>query len=240
MKIFNKSKQEDVRIPATNRYERINFLKDFKNNGYTKKVICLYKNPDINSDVVYYNDREMTSIPCINNDILILSNYDHKNHINTYTLIQVDFSLYCKYKIIMSEVDTEFTYAAKLKLYKYIRENNLVEIKDNPEIKSPQIDFGYGTIIIEVLEGLLVSNIGNKKYTNNELSKMILENVELSKEFNKASDSINDKRVMKIRVRNRVDKYIRIIFTLSGSCELSLIDAIHNGKKGQENYYYNL
>lgn len=38
------------------KYERVNFFKDFKINGYVKKVLYLYKDPNINPDVVYFNN----------------------------------------------------------------------------------------------------------------------------------------------------------------------------------------
>lgn len=238
----NKGKKEDLttNFPV---YERINFLKYFKNNGYVKKVLCLYKDTRTNSDVVYYNDRDRTNIPCIDKDVFIISNYNHANNVDTYTLVQVDFSLPEKYKIIMSESASrgESYGHPKSKLYEYIRENNLVEIKDKPEVKSPQIDFGYGKIVLEILEGLFISNSYTDNYDKKQLFDLILNNVELSKQFLESAKSIESKRTMKIRVKNRLSYYyLDIIFEVINKDKISISDAIYTVKRCQENYYYNI
>ena len=46
-------------------FERINFLNKFKNNGYVKKIICLYEDNTLNEDGVYFNDRDMTEVACM-------------------------------------------------------------------------------------------------------------------------------------------------------------------------------
>lgn len=223
-----------------NHYERINFFKDFKNNGYTKRVLCLYEDLMLNSDVVYFNDRDMTEIPCIDKDVFIISNYNHKINVNTYTLVQVDFSIPIKYKILMSENTKDSSSNPKYLIYKYIRENKLVEIKNEPEIKNPQIDFGYGEIIIEVLEGLNKSTNKGYQYDKNKLFDSILDNVTLSKSFIESADSINDERTMCIRTKNRAMQYLDIIFNVCNKDLITIDEALEAGKKCQENYHYNI
>ncbi|APR02626.1 hypothetical protein CLQ_13918 (plasmid) [Clostridium botulinum Af84] len=127
----------------------------------------------------------------------------------------------------------------KYEIYEYIRNNNLVEIKDKPEIKQPQIDFGYGKIIIEVLDSLNKANKENKIYNKDELFHLILENIKLSKSFIKSFDSTEEERIMNIRVKHRAMYYLDIIF---GNCNnyLTICKALGKGKEYQENYYYNI
>lgn len=127
---------------------------------------------------------------------------------------------------------------AKYEIYNYIKENNLVEIKESPISKEPQIDFGYGSIIVEVLQNLNESIKENKKYDKNELFKLILKNVSSSKSFIKNLETLKNKEVMTLRVKNRAMYYLDIIF---GDNEtLSIYDAFNKCIKYQENYYYNV
>lgn len=221
-------------------YERINFFKDFKNNGYVKKVLCLYED---NSDVIYFNDRDRTEIPCIDKEIFIISNYDHEKMIDTYTLIQTDFSIPINYKILMVEnsedCHTNFT-NPKYEIYKYIRENKLVEIKDKPIMKKPQIDFGYGSIIVEILGSLKTATKENKEYAKNEFYDLILKNVNLSEEYKKGVDRIKNERTIFIRVKNRAMMYLDIIFNGYDKDTITINEAFSIGKKYQDNYYYNI
>nr|WP_032072503.1 hypothetical protein [Clostridium botulinum]BAP25763.1 hypothetical protein [Clostridium botulinum] len=237
-------KEEPLKIKPIH-YQRINFFKYFKNNGYVKKILCLYEDVRCIPDVAYFNysnDRATTDIPCIDKEIFIISNYDNENGIRTYTLVQTDFSIPIKYKVLMiknsKDCDVNLT-NPKYEIYEYIRNNNLVEIKDKPEIKQPQIDFGYGKIIIEVLDSLNKANKENKIYNKDELFHLILENIKLSKSFIKSFDSTEEERIMNIRVKHRVMYYLDIIF---GNCNnyLTICKALGKGKEYQENYYYNI
>jgi len=231
----------EVLILNTIHYERVNFFKDFKNNGYVKRVLCLYSNVTINSDVVYFNDRNKTEIPCIDNEIFIISNYDHEKKVNTYVLVQTDFSIPLKYKILMTKKsDNIIDRNPKFEIYKYIRENNLVEIKDNPEIKKPQIDDGYGNIFVEVLESLNDSIKEKNKYNKDDLNDIILQNLKSSKSFMKSADSVEHERIMNIRTKHRVFDYLDIIFHFNGQDILSIQEALIIGKEYQKNYYYNI
>lgn len=240
--LFKKKNVEQAEILKLNpiHYERINFFKDFKNNGYVKKVLCLYEDCRYNADVTYFNDRDKTDIPCIDKEIFIISNYDHENKINTYTLVQMDFSIPIKYKILMSESLEDNSTNSKHEIYKYIRENKLVEIKDKPVMKNPQIDFGYGSIIIEILENLNKSSKENIKYKKDELFELILKNVRLSKSFIKSTDSMKHENTMNVRVKNRAMYYLDIIFDNCNEEVLTIYEVFKSGRKYQENYYYNI
>ncbi|BAO05101.1 hypothetical protein CF067_17025 [Clostridium sporogenes] len=227
-------------------YERINFFKDFKNNGYVKKVICIYEDVRCLPDVTYFNysnDRATTDISCIDKQIFIISDYDNENNTRTYTLVQTDFSIPIKYKVLMiknsKDCDVNRT-NPKYEIYKYIRNNNLVEIKDKPKIKQPQIDFGYGKIIIEVLEHLGTSNRESKIYNKNELFDLVLKNIGSSQYFMKCVDSIKDEETMNLRVKNRAMYYLNIIFDNCNKNTITIYEALSNGIKCQENYYYNI
>lgn len=218
-------------------YERINFLRDFKNNGYVKKVLCLYEGNSF-VDVVYYNDREITEIPCLDKEIFIIANYD--NRVNTYTLVQMDFSIPLNYKILMIKDTREHLYPLK-ELYKYIRKEKLVEIKKGvPSIKQPQIDFCYGDMLIEVLEHLDLLNQAELLYHENELNELILKNVRLSKKFTEHENEFERKEIANIRFNNRVIVYINLIYYQCEKEKLTISEVLKYVKKYQRNYYYNL
>lgn len=189
---------------------------------------------------MYFNDRSRTEVPCIDNEIFIISNYDHENKINTYTLVQIDFSIPIKFKILMSQNSEDCHTNPKYEIYKYIRENKLVKIKDKPEMKRPQIDFGYGSIILEVLEILKISNEENKNYTKKEFYDLILENVKFSESYKESADSIQDEKTMYLRVKNRAMDYLDIIFDGYHKGSITIYQAFAIGKRYQENYYYNI
>lgn len=243
--IFKKKdlKQEEISQINSNHYERMNFFHYFKNNGYVKKVLCLYKDTQINADVVYYNDRDMTEISCTDKEVFIISNYDHEKSINTYTLVQTDFTVPINFRVIMIEnsEDCRINFTdPKYEIYKYIREHNLVEIKNKPIMKKPQIDFGYGSILVEILENLKTVIKENRTYNKNELYNLILENVNLSELYKEDINSVKDERTMLIRVKYRVMIYLDIIFNGYDKDVITIHEALAIGKKYQENYYYNV
>ncbi|MFJ8528462.1 hypothetical protein [Bacillus sp. NPDC094106] len=230
----NMYKNEEKTI---NHYERINFLKDFRNNGYVKKVLCVYEDV-FYGDVVYYNNREKTDIPCIENDIFILSNY--KDGINTYTLVQIDFSIPSKYKILLQKDSKEVTHP-KEELYEYIKMNHLVETKDKPTAKKPQIDLSYGSIFVDVLMNLNEShNDKLLRYNQENLFELIQDNAHLSNKYKKFESEFDNERTPKIRFDSRALNYIQIIFDNCNKEELTINELLIYALTYQENYYYNL
>lgn len=236
--LFKKKNEEQGTTLESNplKYKRINFFNDFKNIGYVQKVICMYEDVTSIPDTVYFNysnDRATTDIPCIDKEIFIISDYNKENGVHTYTLVQIDFSMPIKYKVLISK-------DSATGLYKYIRENRLVEIKDNPAIKQPQIDFGYGKIVIEILDTLDTSDKNIKKYNETELFALILQNVKSSKYFMECTEDGNYEKIMYLRVKNKAMHYLDIIFDNCNKDILTINEALNYGKKYQNNYYYNI
>jgi len=257
MRLFSKKVVELEPIKYTPiHYERINFLNTFKHNGYTKRILNVYDYKcHTASDVVYFNNRAMTDIACTDKELFILSNYDHDININTYTLVQTDFSLPDKLKILMVQSENGFDHpdgsskGGKHLLYKYLEENQMLETKSLP-IKSPQIDDGYGTIMLEIFEALKENGA---KYSKEELLALLLENANLSKKFLKAVKSANDadcvgkrigfdsdyERSMLIRTENRSGNFLEIIFANHEVEKLTIEEVCMYTKEYQENYIYN-
>lgn len=237
----NVVKGELSKINSIN-YERINFFYYFKNNGCVMKVLCLYEDVEIKSDVVYFKNIDKTEIPCINKEIFIILNHK-KNNIDTYTLIQTDFTIPIKFRVLMvknSEEQYLNGFNNPKDIYEYIRKNKLVEIKDKPAMKSPQIDFGYGSVIIEILESLKTDIKGNKEYNKDQFYDLILENVNLSEKYKKCIVNIEDEETMFGRIKFRAIKYINIIFNGYEKDIITIYEAFNIAQKYQENYYYNV
>lgn len=239
----NEKRREIVETVTSIHYERINFRVDFKNKGYVKKVLSLYERegsgrtpnhfPDI--DVVYYNNREQTNVPCLDKEILIISNYNEG--INTYTLVQTDFSIPTKYKILLIKNNRECS-CPKGDLFNYIRDCKLVEIKkERPLAKQPQIDDGYGSILVEILESL---NPKEVFYHENKLNELIMENASLSNMFLEFEREFKHRETASIRLNNRVRTHVNLIYSHSDKEELTIKEVLQLAKKYQENYYYNI
>lgn len=97
------------------------------------------------------------------------------------------------------------------------------------------IDFGYGSIVVEIIENLEILIKEIKRYKEKDLFDLILENVESSKLY---IDNSIDKETMTLRFKNRLMKYLDIIYGTSD--ELTISEALFNAKNYQENYLYNL
>lgn len=231
---IKRKKTESLSLPQ--HYERINFRKDFKNNGYVKKVLCLYRHQI--SDVVYYNDRDTTEVPCIDKEIFIISNY---NTLNSYTLVQIDFSIPLKYRVLMKK-DSSESENPKGELYKYIRKHKLVEIRNKfPEEKQPQIDFDHGTMLIEVLEYLLSKeSVQDTKYHENILVSSVVNNRRYSIKYSNYENQFEYKKTGYIRFENRVKFFMSKIYNYSEKSELTIQEVLKISRKFQENYYYNI
>lgn len=224
-------------------YERINILKDFKNNGYVKKVLSLYY--EGGSDDVYYTDRETTEIPCIDKEILIISDYN--DGVNTYTLVQIDFSLPKKYRKLMSckykqNNSMSLKFSLKRKIYEYIRKNRLVELRFRESInKQPQIDLGYGTMLLEILESISkIDESQNTFYSETDFIELIANNLLLSKSLVELGETFDEKETIKFRFNNRLETYTHLVFINSNKEKLTLKCILDKVKLYQNNYYYNL
>lgn len=234
-------KRKEVVANAPIRYERINFRKDFKNNSYVKKILCLYerdiettRNLASERDVLYYNDRTQTEIPCIDKEILIISDFQNGSR---YILVQTDFSLPNKYKILMIKNSKECS-NPKDDLFNYIRKEKLVEIKEErPEKKQPQIDNGYGNILMEVLESL---NMYEETLDEDRLNNLIMENKHLSNRFVAFEKELNSKVASDSRFGNHSRGFVRLIYAHSSKKELTIKEVLLIARQFQTNYYYNL
>lgn len=241
--VGNRKKEMNL-LSAQNKYERINFRKTFMNKGYVKKILCLYDNEA--SDVVYFNEREMTNVPCIDKDIFIISdccnedmNFHPINPIRSYTLVQIDFSTPCYYKVLMVKNSIESN-DPKGDVYKYIRDNNLVEIKkESRNAKHPQIDFGYGNILVEILTNLRDKTKTVSIYSEKELNDLIYENRRYSPMYIEEEKHLSE-YTSQIRLKNHVAHYLRMVYEDHQMDSLHLQSVLTCVKKFQTNYYYNL
>lgn len=220
-------------------YERINFLKEFKNNGHVEKVLSLIETkhkPYFECDVFNYDDRERTEIPCIDKEVFIVC--DFTNGVNTYTLVQVDFSISSKLKVLTVS-DSKKSKNPKAEMYKFMAKNGLVHVKTGGmPTKKPQIDQSFGTMFIQVLEGLIKKE--NKSYQQEELLQLLLNNTSLSVDYVKVSAHFDSKEMFKQRFEQRSIKYLDLIYSNAKSDVIALYEILNLAKEYKKNYDYNL
>lgn len=220
-------------------YERINFFKEFNNTGQVEKVLSLietkYK-PYFECDVFNYDDRERTEIPCVDKEVFIVC--DFANGVNTYTLVQVDFSISSKLKILTVS-DSKKSKNPKEEIYKFMAKNGLVQVKtEGMYSKKPQIDKGFGSMFIQILEGLIKKE--NKGYQQEELLQLLLDNTSLSVDYGKVSAHFGSKEMFKQRFEQRSIKYLELIYSNAKSDVVALSEVINLAKEYKKNYDYNL
>lgn len=233
-----KTKNAVISKGQTIQYERINFLKEFNNKGHVEKVLSLTetkRKPYFECDVFNYEDRERTEIPCINNEVFIVC--DYTNGTNIYSLVQVDFSISSKLKVLMVS-DSKKSKNPKADLYKYMDENGMVQIKVGESSKKPQIDQSFGDMFIEVLEGLIKKE--NRGYQQEELLKLLLDNTSLSANYVKVSAHFGSQGMFKERFKQRSDKYLDLIYSNAKSGVITLYEVLNLAKEYKKNYDYNL
>lgn len=227
------------------RYERVNFLKEFEIiNGYVMKVLCLYEESNL-EDCVYFNKREITDIPCIDKEVFILGSYN--DNFNTYTLLQIDFSMPSNYKILMSlSIEKEVASKkvnSKKELFDYIRDYNLVEIRSGkPEKKQPQIEPLWGSLLIETIERLqeLSQSEVEVSYPYDKMEQLIMDNAPYSDIYKNYESQFESNRTATIRLRNRITSSLGRVFICSGKDSLTYKEMFKIIDKCQENYHYNL
>lgn len=227
------------------RYERVNFLKEFEIiNGYVMKVLCLYEESNL-EDGVYFNKREITDIPCIDKEIFILGSYN--DNFNTYTLLQIDFSMPSNYKILMSlSIEKEIgskRVNSKKELFDYIRDYNLVEIRSGkPEKKQPQIEPLWGSLLIETIKRLqeLSQSEVEVSYHYDKMEQLIMDNAPYSDIYKNYESQFESNRTATIRLRNRITSSLGKVFICSGKDSLTYKELFEIIDKCQENYHYNL
>lgn len=230
-------------------YETINFFNDFRHNGYVLKVLSISKFGHIRG--FYYNDRAMTEVPCIDDEIFIISNHNHENKINTYTLIQIDFSIDKKYKILLqkdtNDIKNTENHSPKKLLEKYILENGLVEVTVIPP-KGFQIEDGMGNVLQEVFENLLADK---RMYTEKELFQILLNNIDLSKTYQDKVKVEKERKKDKIyaskddlashrRIRAMSRITLDMIFDIDKPNKMTIEYVLMWLKRGKENYHYNI
>lgn len=185
------------------KYERINFAKFFRNNGYVKKILYVY-NEEV--DGVYYNNKEKREIPCCDGEVFITSHSSYEEKKSIYNLVRVDFSIPKKLCVLMSSND-------KTDLFECIKREKLVEIKEKNELEYKDILGGYEEIFLEILDELIKKDEEkNKTYNQDEIVELIVDNTNLSTEIKKYSEDEELRMTLKIRIKNRAKLFTEHIF----------------------------
>lgn len=224
-------------------YERVNFLNEFEvSNGYVMKVLCIYEESNF-EDGVYYNNREIADIPCVDKEIFIVSNYN--DNFNTYILLQIDFSMPSNYKILMSlSIEKEMARKkvnSKKVLLEYLRDENLVEIlSGKPKKKAPQIEPLWGSLLIEIIERLQKLCHSEVSYQYDKMEQLILDNAPYSDIYKNYESQFESNHTATIRLRNRITHSLGRVFIFSEKDLLTYKEMLEIIDKCQENYHYNL
>lgn len=235
-----KQKKTIKQKPTYPIYEIINFYHDFKNNGYVRKFLYFFQDqgtvPGTRSE--YYNNREMTEVPCVDGDIIVVSHYELT--VNTYTLIKMDFSKKKKYQVLKTLVRKKHE---QVGFESYILANNLIEVKSRPEEKKqPHIDFGYGQMTLEIIEYLTTASSEhlpvNKKLAELLIKKNTFRSDSLEKSIVTMGEPSREGEL--IRFKHRTSFILDTLFDDDEEVAYSFAELLATGKQYQQNYKENI